>query len=89
VANDGPDAVQQPEAAPRITPPAPQVPVTSRTDGRVTLAPVPPLESLTLPPLEEGGKEYVIPAAGVEVDADTALRAQEAATCAGFRLQEL
>ena len=56
---------------------------------RVRLAPVPPLESVTLPPLEDGGKGYVIPAEGTEVDADTAMRAHEAAVAAGFRLQEL
>lgn len=57
--------------------------------GKVTLAPVPPLGSVTLPPLEDGGEGLVIDAAGTEVDADTARRAQEAALKAGCRLQEL
>ena len=56
---------------------------------RVTLAPVPPLGSLTLPPLEDGGESLVIEEAGTEVDAATAVRAREAAVAAGFRLREL
>ena len=56
---------------------------------RVTLAPVPPLGSLTLPPLEDGGESLVIEKDGTEVDAATAVRAREAAVAAGFRLREL
>lgn len=56
---------------------------------RVTLAPVPPLESVTLPPLEDGGEGFVIGADGLEMDADTARRAMAAAFHAGLRLQQI
>jgi hypothetical protein len=61
----------------------------SPSGSKVTIAPVPPLESVTLPPLEDGGEGLVIPAEGAEVDAATAERALQVATEAGFRLQEL
>jgi hypothetical protein len=57
--------------------------------AKVTLAPVPPMGSLTLPPLEGGGEGIVIEVDGTEVDADAAQRALKVATEAGFRLQEL
>lgn len=59
------------------------------SDGRVTLAPVPPLGSLTLPSLDEGGKAVVIEADGTEVSQKVAQRAHQEALRAGLRLQEL
>lgn len=57
--------------------------------GSIRLAPVPPLTSVTLPPLEDGGEGIVIGEDGIVLDGDTARRAVEAATRAGLRLQEL
>ena len=72
-----PESVQQGDSAP--------VP----TGGKVTLAPVAPLRSVTLPPLEDGGEGIVIAEAGTEVDAETARRAHEAAQQAGFKLRTI
>jgi hypothetical protein len=87
-------AAPSPDAAP---PALPQIPGGRVLDpaerlaagGRVRLAPVPPLGSVILSPLEEGGQGIVIEEGGTEVDAETAERAHEAAMRAGFRLQEL
>lgn len=105
VGPDGTPAVTQAQAnAPSLAAPAPDAapaapaealagkvlgPGWTPSGATVTLAPVPPLGSVTLPPLEDGGKGLVIEAGGTEVDADTARRAHEAALAAGFRLQEL
>ena len=52
-----------PEAVPQGAP-APS----SSGSGKVTLAPVPPLGSVTLPPLEDGGEGIVIAEGGTEVE---------------------
>ena len=92
-ANAGSLAAPSPDASPAAPAQVPGGRVLAPGDkpkgDRVRLAPVPPLESVTLPPLEDGGKGFIIPAGGIEVDADTAQRAHEAAVAAGFRLQEL
>jgi hypothetical protein len=83
-AKDGPAPI--PTGFPEtVQPDAPR----TAADGKVILAPVPPLGSVTLPPLEEGGKSFVIEAVGTEVDEETAERAHAAASAAGFRLREL
>jgi hypothetical protein len=73
-----------PESVPQGDP-APVVPA----GGKVTLAPVAPLGSVTLPPLEDGGEGIVIAEGGTEVDAETAARAHEAARQAGFKLRTI
>lgn len=57
--------------------------------GYVNLAAVPPMGSLTVPPLEEGGESVVIDVYGTEVDEETAERAYAAAQAAGLSLREL
>jgi hypothetical protein len=57
--------------------------------GHVNLAAVPPMGSLTVPPLEEGGDSVVIDVYGTEVDEETAERAYAAAQAAGLSLREL
>lgn len=87
LAAPAPDAAP---AAPSDVPPGRVLgPGETPSSGRVTLAPVPPLGSLTLPPLEEGGQQIVIEAEGTEVSQKAAQRAYEAALRAGVRLQEL
>jgi hypothetical protein len=73
-----PESVPQGDSAPRVA-----------TGGKVTLAPEPPLGSVTLPPIEDGGEGIVIAEGGTEVDADTAQRAHEAAQRAGFKLRTI
>jgi hypothetical protein len=86
-------AAPSPDDAPPAMPEAPPGRVLGPGEvpsgDRIRLAPVPPLGSVTLPPLEEGGKSLVIEEGGTEVDAETAQRASAAAIRAGFRLQEL
>jgi hypothetical protein len=57
--------------------------------GFRNLATVPPMGSLTVPPLDAGGEAVVIDVYGTEVDEATAERAYAAAQTAGFSLQEL
>lgn len=57
--------------------------------GHVNLATVPPMGSLTVPPLEDGGETVTIDVYGVEVDDATAERAYAAAQAAGLTLREL
>jgi hypothetical protein len=57
--------------------------------GFRNLATVPPMGSLTVPPLENGGEAVVIDVYGTEVDEATAERAYAAAQTAGFSLREL
>jgi hypothetical protein len=57
--------------------------------GFLNLATVPPMGSLTVPPLENGGEAVVIDVYGTEVDEATAERAYAAAQTAGFSLREL
>lgn len=57
--------------------------------GYVNLATVPPMGSLTVPPLDEAGDTVVIDVYGTEVDEATAERAHAAARAAGLSLREL
>lgn len=57
--------------------------------GHVTLATRPPMDRLTVPPLEGGGETVTITAEGTEVDDATAARAHEAARLAGISLREI
>lgn len=64
-------------------------PMKPAREGFVNLATVPPMGSLTVPPLEDGGETVVIDVYGTEVDTATAERAYAAAQTAGFSLREL
>lgn len=68
-----------------------EAPAPRRTSapGHVTLATVAPVETLTVPPLDKGGKTVVITQDGTEVDEATAERAQQAAHAAGTTLREV
>jgi hypothetical protein len=57
-------------------------------DGLVRLFPVPPLESLTLPPFEGDRAPVVIGPEGADVDPETAQRAHAEAMRAGHKLRE-
>jgi hypothetical protein len=70
------------------TPVFPQ-PMPPAKPGHVNLATVPPMGSLTVPPLEAGGETTVIDVYGTEVDEATAERAHAAARAAGLNLREL
>lgn len=65
-----------PHPSPPADPPAP---------GNIVLAAVEPLGSVTLPPLNEGGKTIVITRYGTEVDEATAARAWAATGGHGLR----
>jgi hypothetical protein len=67
---------------------APQ-PMSAARPGHVNLATVPPMGSLTVPPLQDGGNTVVIDVYGTEVDEATAERAHAAARAAGLTLREL
>lgn len=68
------------------TPPAGETGLPEAMPGRLVLAAVEPLGSVTLPPLEEGGETTVITREGTEVDSATALRAYEATQGHGLRV---
>lgn len=86
---DGHVRVQQPEPAPKVTPPAPAAPPKPAAPGMVTLYAVPPMGTMTVPPLEgDDGEPVVITRYGTEVDLATAQRAHEAAALAGFSIRE-
>jgi hypothetical protein len=69
-----------------VTPDPPRKP---SADGKVILATVAPLGSVTVPPLEEGGETVVITPDGTEVDEETAERALAAAQSGGYKLVQL
>jgi hypothetical protein len=64
-------------------------PMPAARPGFVNLATVPPMGSLTVPPLNDGGESVVIDVYGTEVDEATAERAFAAARAAGLTLREL
>lgn len=64
-------------------------PMPPAREGFVNLATVPPMGSLTVPPLQDGGDTVVIDVYGTEVDEATAGRAHAAARAAGLTLREL
>lgn len=69
--------------------PVPDQPVRPGTPGMVTLYAVPPMGTMTVPPLEgDDGEPVVITRYGTEVDTATATRAHEAAALAGFAIRE-
>jgi len=81
-----PEPVPIPTGFPELVSPEPER--EPSPDGMVRLAPA-GFGSLTVPPLEEGGKTVVITAEGTDVDEETAERAHEAARLAGFSLREV
>jgi hypothetical protein len=85
---DGHVRVQQPEAAPKVTPPAPPAPAKPDAPGTVTLYAIPPMGTMTVPPLGDGDEAIVITRYGTVVDTATARRAHEAAAASGFRIRE-
>jgi hypothetical protein len=92
----GPDAAQShtdalglgPAAAAEAKPKAAAAAAASKP-GMVTLAPLPPLSSVTLPGAGKDGADLVIDEAGLEVDEDTAAWARETAWLSGLRLREI
>jgi len=81
---------EQPEPAPVIADPAaaPPDPDKPRTPGKVTIYAVPPMGTLTVPPLDGDGEAVVIDRHGTEVDEATAERARQAAAASGFSIRE-
>lgn len=79
---------EQPEAAPRIGVPVPEAPRKPDAPGKVTIYAVPPMGTLTVPPLDGKGDPVVINRYGTEVDEETADRAREAAALSGFLIRE-
>jgi hypothetical protein len=61
----------------------------STKPGMVTLAPLPPLASVTLPGAGKDGADLVIGEQGAEVDEATAQHAREVAWLSGLRLREI
>jgi hypothetical protein len=80
--------VEQPEPAPKVTPPAPPSPPVPDPPGKVTLYAIPPMGTMTVPPLDPGGEPVVITRYGTVVDTATARRAHEAAAASGFAIRE-
>lgn len=85
-AASGPASVIRTGFPEAVTPePAPK----PSADGIVRLATVPPLGSVTVPPLDEGGPTAVITRDGTEVDETTAERALAAAQSGGYKLVQI
>jgi hypothetical protein len=80
----------QPEPAAVVKPAAPEAeaPKTPDAPGKVTIYAVPPMGTLTVPPLDGKGESVVIDRYGTEVDEATAQRAREAAAASGFSIRE-
>lgn len=81
-------ATGPPEPAPQ--PAAPKAPPRPPHDpgDTVTLYAVPPMGTMTVPPLDGDGEPVVITRYGTQVDGATADRAHEAAALAGFTIRE-
>jgi hypothetical protein len=69
--------------------PAPEPAPSLSAPGRVRLAPVPPLASVTLPGAGPDGTDLVITEEGAEMDEATAEHAREVAWLSGLRLREI
>jgi hypothetical protein len=83
-------ATGPPEPAPQPAAPKAPLPPAHDPGDTVTLYAVPPMGTMTVPPLEDGddSEPVVITRYGTQVDGATADRAHEAAALAGFTLRE-